>query len=204
VNWVAWQETGMAFAAEAPAHLQSWKLDNLRRGLLTAEGLETFERVLQNPASQTVVSTVGLEALFDQGRGTHAQTPDEDVRANGNQDVFKPAATEAKTASRPEVQSAYRAPATDVQRKLVSIWQNILGFEPVGIHDNFFELGGHSLMALQILSRVQEDYQIALPVRTFFDASTIASLAERIEALLWVEQNKEVSSTSEDRDEFTL
>ncbi|WP_415803480.1 phosphopantetheine-binding protein, partial [Bacillus albus] len=41
----------------------------------------------------------------------------------------------------------YEAPRNAVEEKLVSIWQDILDIENIGIHHNFFEIGGHSLKA---------------------------------------------------------
>ena len=38
-------------------------------------------------------------------------------------------------------QEKYEAPKTELQKQLVSIWENILNTKPIGINDNFFELG---------------------------------------------------------------
>ncbi|MBD2034986.1 amino acid adenylation domain-containing protein [Leptolyngbya sp. FACHB-321] len=74
------------------------------------------------------------------------------------------------------------APTTSLEASLVEVWTQLLG-RTVGIHDNFFELGGHSLLATQLVSRLRDRLQVELPLRSVFEASTIAALAEKIEAL---------------------
>ena len=49
----------------------------------------------------------------------------------------------------------HRAPRTEVEQRLATIWQEVLGIEQVGIGDNFFELGGDSILSLQVISRVR-------------------------------------------------
>lgn len=44
----------------------------------------------------------------------------------------------------------YVSPKTDLEVKLVSIWENILNTKPIGITDNFFELGGDSILAMNL------------------------------------------------------
>ena len=72
-------------------------------------------------------------------------------------------------------------PRTAVEEILVGIWVNELKLERVSIHDNFFELGGHSLLATQVISRVRESLGINLPLRSLFEAPTIAGLMEQLE-----------------------
>ncbi len=41
-------------------------------------------------------------------------------------------------------------PRTDIQKKLVMLWEKILNISPIGIKDNFFELGGDSILAMTL------------------------------------------------------
>ena len=71
----------------------------------------------------------------------------------------------------------YAAPRTHVEERLAAVWAEVLGLSRVGVHDNFFELGGHSLLATQLISRLQDAFDVKLSLRSFFVAPTVAELA---------------------------
>lgn len=76
------------------------------------------------------------------------------------------------------------APRNEIESKIAQIWQEILGFQKIGINDNFFELGGHSLLATQVVSRLRTIFQIELPLRYLFQSPTIAQLSQFIDTIL--------------------
>jgi len=69
-------------------------------------------------------------------------------------------------------------PRTELEEILVTIWQEVLHNEQVGVHDNFFDLGGHSLLIAKVHSLVQDALQINFPMVRLFEYPTISSLAE--------------------------
>jgi non-ribosomal peptide synthetase component F/acyl carrier protein len=73
-------------------------------------------------------------------------------------------------------------PRNAQEQALAQVWQAVLGLQAVGIHDNFFALGGHSLLATQLVARLRRQLGIELPLRTVFEAPTIAQMVERLPA----------------------
>ncbi|HEU5374052.1 MAG TPA: amino acid adenylation domain-containing protein [Ktedonobacteraceae bacterium] len=71
----------------------------------------------------------------------------------------------------------YLAPRNPVEELLTSIWVDVLSIEQIGVQDNFFEIGGHSLLATQVISRIDDTFQVDLPLRTLFEAPTVEHLA---------------------------
>ena len=86
------------------------------------------------------------------------------------------------TRGRPKLGQAFVAPRTPLEKDLAEIWATLLDLETVGIHDNFLDLGGHSLLAAQITSRVRDAFEVELSLREFFEAPTVAGLAECVGA----------------------
>ncbi|RKG51193.1 amino acid adenylation domain-containing protein [Corallococcus sp. AB011P] len=70
------------------------------------------------------------------------------------------------------------APRDATEQRLADIWTELLGTPRVGVHDDFFELGGNSLLATQVISRVRESFGVDVPLRSAFEARTVAALAQ--------------------------
>lgn len=77
--------------------------------------------------------------------------------------------------------SRYEAPRNSIEVRMADLWSDLLGQSPISILDNFFDLGGHSLLATQLVSRIQEVFQVELPLRLLFETPTIAGLSPEIE-----------------------
>ena len=73
--------------------------------------------------------------------------------------------------------AAPAVPSDDVSRKLISIWEQILGTEPIGPDQNYFDLGGDSSLAVRIFAQIEEIFNIKLPLATLYEAPTVNELA---------------------------
>jgi amino acid adenylation domain-containing protein len=82
--------------------------------------------------------------------------------------------------SRLQLGEVYVSPRNPIEKAIAEIWVEIFNRERVGAFDNFFDLGGHSLLATQVINRVQNKFQVSLPLRSIFESPTIADLADQI------------------------
>jgi len=72
----------------------------------------------------------------------------------------------------------YTAPTTEAEQTIVSVIQDVLGVEKVGIESNFFDLGGNSVHAIQVYNRLRAAFEKNFPLLTVFEHPTIRSMAE--------------------------
>jgi amino acid adenylation domain-containing protein len=73
-----------------------------------------------------------------------------------------------------------RPPATELERTLARIWQDVLQLEQVGATESFFDLGGHSLLLTQVQLRVKQALGREPSVLALFEHPTIESLAAHL------------------------
>ncbi len=74
----------------------------------------------------------------------------------------------------------FTSPRTPLEKELVNIWTDILGVK-VGMNDDFFTLGGHSLLATQVISRIRQQLNVEIPLRSLFESPTISQLSQIID-----------------------
>jgi natural product biosynthesis luciferase-like monooxygenase protein len=76
--------------------------------------------------------------------------------------------------------SAVKAPTGELENTLATMWRETLGIEHINRNESFFAAGGHSLSAVQVISKIRQQFDVNLPLRTFFQQPTIAGLAAAI------------------------
>ncbi len=140
---------------------------NLSQGITQAEGLSALARVLQHPErGHVIVSSMDLGALVRQA-GELAAVPHDETNLTT---MF----------SRPQLESEFVAPRTDVEKTLVGFWESLLGVNQVGVRDSFFELGGHSLIAVRLFAKIKKTYNVDYPISVLFTAPTVEACAKLI------------------------
>ena len=85
-------------------------------------------------------------------------------------------------------------PRTPTEEAIANIFASVLKLEQVGIHDNFFELGGHSLLATQVISRLQQTFNVEFPLRRLLEFPTVEGLNQTLSEYLQIESPQEQES----------
>jgi phthiocerol/phenolphthiocerol synthesis type-I polyketide synthase E len=137
-------------------------------GLTPAETAAAFEHALSLAEPRVAVSTGELNA-----RVGAAATP--------------PPHAALGSYARPELITDYFPPTTETEERVAALWQELLGIDRVGVHDDFFGLGGHSLLATQVVSRMRALFALDLPLKTVFEAPTVARYARLVEDAMMAE-----------------
>ncbi|MCW3844716.1 SDR family NAD(P)-dependent oxidoreductase [Micromonospora yasonensis] len=154
-------------AEPTPADAGPGTLHLLSEGMTAGDGMAAFDRLLAAPALPEQVVVTGRD-LTGLRRLAASITPA--LLAGEVEQLAPPRGTHP----RPDLDTPYVAPATDAERAVAEIWQDVLGLDRVGVHDDFFALGGHSLAAVQIGTRIRSRFGVELNLRGFFDSPTVA------------------------------
>jgi amino acid adenylation domain-containing protein len=85
---------------------------------------------------------------------------------------------------RSDDEEGFVEPRNEIEEALAELWKEVLNVPRVGAFDSFFEVGGHSLLATQLVSRIQQMFEIDLKLRTLFEAPTLAELSLVVEELM--------------------
>ncbi|MFG1951691.1 SDR family NAD(P)-dependent oxidoreductase [Micromonospora sp. NPDC048830] len=139
-------------------------------GIRPADGAEALRRlVAADLGPQVAVGVLGVDEIR------------RDVRHRASATVAAPAPAAAPHHSGREGLGPYRAPTGEVQVALCAMLSEMLSVPDIGVDDDFFELGGNSLVAVQLVWRLGEVWEVKLPMRALYDAPTVAGLAAAVE-----------------------
>ena len=72
---------------------------------------------------------------------------------------------------------AEQPPLTEAEQTIAVIWSEILDCPVVNVSRSFFDCGGHSLTAAILSSRLEQAFEVPVPLHEIFEHPTIAGLA---------------------------
>ncbi|RSN34576.1 acyl transferase [Amycolatopsis sp. WAC 01416] len=156
---------GLTSAAPESAVSTVSTVDKASTGIRPVDGAEAFVRALApGLGGQVVITTLPVRELIEHQVGVEELDEPDEASVKVSEDD-------------------YVAPRTDLEAEIARQWTELLGVEKIGVHDDFFALGGNSLVAIQLIAQVRKATGTRLAMKTLFEASTVATLVERIEEL---------------------
>jgi amino acid adenylation domain-containing protein/non-ribosomal peptide synthase protein (TIGR01720 family) len=92
----------------------------------------------------------------------------------------------------------YVPPRNEIEEKLVLIWSETLERENIGIKDDFFVMGGNSIKILNVLSRINQVFDIELKTRNLFETRSIEDLSVLVDfAIVQKEKGSMIDNMNE-------
>jgi phthiocerol/phenolphthiocerol synthesis type-I polyketide synthase E len=168
--WNAWEAGLEGYDKETQ---ERFKAHRKQYGITFEEGSESLLRILGQPIPQMYVSSQEFQQVLKNSRGFTAAALLAGAEKKWRSQQKYP---------RPPLASSYVVPRNETEQTIASLWELLLGIEPVGIYDNFFELGGNSLLGIDLMSRMRKALQLqTLPGYVLYEAPTVSTLAEYIE-----------------------
>jgi acyl-CoA synthetase (AMP-forming)/AMP-acid ligase II/thioesterase domain-containing protein/acyl carrier protein/nucleoside-diphosphate-sugar epimerase len=159
--WSSWTDTGMSRDATARDSLTS-------RGYLSVspeQGVASLLHALREREPQLVI---GIDP-------SHSA-----IRKYMHPDVAAAAVAERNARAGSDGSNGRVPPRNEMERRLASLWEELLGVKQIGVTDNFFELGGRSLLAAKMFARLFKTFGKKLPIPALFKAPTVEQLARML------------------------
>lgn len=88
--------------------------------------------------------------------------------------------SELANLNKPLYKEEYVGPKSDMEKKLMNIWCDLLNKEIISINDNFFEIGGDSILIIKMHLRIKNVLDQNIEVTDIFANPTIYKLAQFI------------------------
>jgi acyl transferase domain-containing protein/acyl carrier protein len=158
---------------KALAETKELSLNALEDDILPEEGEQVLDTLFSNSMlSQVIIYTKDLQ--FDLDDSTHS------VLIQKSKDKIKNVKKIEDIDDRPDIDTPYSAPENEIEITIAMIWTAILGINKIGSNDSFNSLGGNSLLSIQIVSGINDEFEVALSTDEFVNNPTVSKLAELV------------------------
>lgn len=132
-------------------------------------------------------STAGKEELqlkeWLREKLPHYMVPDECIKLEAmpvlpNGKINKKALeiTETRSSAIKAVASAKLPPKSELEKRLLAIWRDVLKKDDIGVNENFFDAGGNSLALMMMNNRIVSELKVTVPLMKLFEYPTIEGM----------------------------
>lgn len=152
---------------------KEFSLTALEDDILPNEGEQVIDTILRNSElSQVIVYPKDLQ--FDIDDSTHSVLKQKRINKIKRVEIIE------DIDDRPDIDIPYVEPKNEIEKSIAMVWTAILGINKIGINDSFNSLGGNSLLSIQIVSGINDLFEVALSTDEFVNNPTVYLLSELV------------------------
>jgi amino acid adenylation domain-containing protein/thioester reductase-like protein len=100
-----------------------------------------------------------------------------DLPRTANGKIDKKALPELDSVSLYRSQAA-EGPRNEIEAQLLQIWKDVLGLPQLSIHDNFFASGGNSIIAIRLMAKMKQNFQVS--INDLFQHPTVEDISRYV------------------------
>lgn len=181
INWPPWKETGMA-------NDHGFTINTLFKAIMTDDAVRGFGYILDKDISRVFNGDINFDNnTKDRLKLFPARISEGIIRRMENYGYFKDFGKKSGIERLSfdeslEVKLTGRADGNynHVEKKLGSIYKDILRLNEINIHESFFELGGDSFKAASLIAIIRKEFNVDASIREMLSFSSIEAMAKCI------------------------
>ncbi|MCK4258242.1 MAG: SDR family NAD(P)-dependent oxidoreductase [Halanaerobiales bacterium] len=199
IDWVSWKSAGMSVD-------YGFNKDLIFKAISTEQAIKGFDNVISRDIQRVVIGELNHNSEYLPMFGNYpfrlSQKIEKAVEEskNYNRSLKKLKVVESVSRSNDDVKLVGKDPTefTEIEKKVASVYKEILGFNKINIHDSFFELGGDSVMLNRMHLKLEEQFPGKVKVTDLFAHTSVSKLAQFIGGFDQSETKVEVKSKKND------
>jgi acyl transferase domain-containing protein/acyl carrier protein len=180
VNWDGWGFPELEAQQEGDKHDSSFQSVS-RYDFSEEEGMILFQRIIDLFDSKLLTMSSSPQVIISTGElmGRYQKYVCEVVSHKKANQTKRPKLTLPKHDG-VSAKKEYQAPASEIEKTMVGIWQQLLGIAHISVKDSFFDLGGDSLTIVELTRLINAELNTKLATADLFAYSSIAALCDFI------------------------
>lgn len=174
INWVAWEEVGMA--AE-----EGFTIDTMFKNLPTEKALDAFEEVLNYDVRRLLIGEINYENEVVHLMENYSISLSEEIASNlagcRSKTTLEKKQKPLTASKEVKIEGKGREGYTDTEMRVAQIYKEVLGFEKINMFDTFFNMGGSSIQLIEAHALLEKEFPGKTSTADLFAHPTVAKLA---------------------------
>lgn len=170
INWPSWEKTGMTADMD--------KVEDIFEQISRNEAVLGFDEALISGKNIVVIGKLNKNVVVD---FTMPLPFEISTSIRNKYKVQK--SNDVHQEIMVELEGREDNQYTETERKIASVWGEVLGMYQINVFDNFFALGGDSIYGMKIVNMLNEKYQMNIGINDILKHEKIADIAKHLQKM---------------------